>query len=164
MSSTNKGKAEVVKYIKSKFGRGGTCLDVGACDGKWANLLGDFLTMDGIEIFPENVIKYKLWEKYENITIGDVISFPHGDYNIIIFGDVIEHMSVEDAQDVLDYALDHSAMVIVGVPFMYKQGEMYGNKYEKHIQDDLTNEVFLERYDGFEPLILFDDYGYYKSR
>lgn len=164
MSSTNKGKAEVIKYIKSKFSQGRTCLDVGACDGKWANLLGDFLTMDGIEIFPENVIKYKLWEKYENITIGDVISFPHGDYNLIIFGDVIEHMSVKEAQAVLDYALDHSSMVIVGVPFLYKQGEIYGNKYEKHIQDDLTNEVFLERYDGFEPLILFEDYGYYKSR
>ena len=48
MGSYSYGKEEVVNYIKSVFPKGSTCLDVGACDGKYFDLLGDYLKMDGV--------------------------------------------------------------------------------------------------------------------
>ena len=47
------------------------------------------------------------------------------------------------------------------VPFMYPQGEIYGNPYEVHIQEDLTLEVFDQRYPGFKPIFIDSKYAYY---
>lgn len=161
MSSIDFGKAEVCEWIKNRFHKGASCLDVGSCDGKWSDLLGDYLDMDGIEIFPKNVTDNQLWKKYRHITIGDVRDFHFGVYACIIFGDVIEHMEIDEAQYLLKYAARRCDDMVVGVPFRWRQDAIYGNPFEKHIQDDLTHEVFMGRYPGFEPLILFSNYGYY---
>ena len=59
--------------------------------------------------------------------------------------------------------MENSSESTVAVPFFFKQGEIYGNPYERHVQDELTHSLFMERYKGFEPLVLFDNYGYYKK-
>ena len=46
MGSYEMGKDYVVDFLKRVFPDGGTCLDVGACDGVWKNKLGDHFTMD----------------------------------------------------------------------------------------------------------------------
>ena len=66
MASCNIGKTEAVAYVKSHFEKGATCLDVGACDGKWSNLLGDYLLMDCVEIYAPNIAKHDLVSKYHN--------------------------------------------------------------------------------------------------
>ena len=50
MGSFSKGKDEAVKWIRENFEQGATCLDVGACNGKWYDLLGDHLIMDAVEV------------------------------------------------------------------------------------------------------------------
>ena len=45
MASYEKGKDDVCKWIKDNFPKGATCLDVGACDGVWADKLNDYLVM-----------------------------------------------------------------------------------------------------------------------
>lgn len=162
MSSKKEGKAEVKQYIIENFKKGSTCLDVGACDGIWHSLLGDHLIMDAVEVFEPNIEVHRLREKYRRVYSSDIrgLRYPH--YDIIIFGDIIEHIEVEEAQDVLEFAKMRADEVIVAVPFLYPQAAIYGNQYERHIQDDLTNRIFLERYPGFEPMILFPNYGYYR--
>ena len=83
-------------------------------------------------------------------------------YDLIIFGDVIEHMTVERAQTVLERAQSRCRDMIIGVPFLYPQDELYGNPWERHIQSDLTAEIFNERYPGFELLVKpINNYAYY---
>lgn len=162
MSSCMLGKPEVKAWILDNIEEGSRCLDVGACDGIWANLLGSFLSMDAVEVYEPNVIRHNLALKYKCIMVEDIRKLAYSTmYELIIFGDVIEHMTVEDAKNVLAYAKDHAKYIIVAVPFKYKQGAIYGNEYERHIQDDLTHELFMERYPGFERLFLFQGYGYY---
>lgn len=161
MSSYRKGKDDVNKWVREHFQKGATSLDVGAGDGIWSDLLRDYLIMDAVEIFAPNITTHRLAEKYRNVYNEDIRTFKHGAYDLIIFGDVIEHMTVEEAQAVLDRAKLLALDVIVAVPFNYKQGVLYGNVYEKHIQDDLTHLLFMERYPGFVPFVIFDNYGYY---
>ena len=161
MASYNKGKLEVVNWITSRFSRGSSCLDVGACDGKWYNLLGQYLNMDCIEIFQPNIDEYHLKEKYNNVFCKNIIDFEYEWYDLIIFGDVLEHMSIEDAQKVINYAKPRCRDMIIAIPFLYKQDELYNNPYEKHIQDDLTNELFHVRYPGFTAIWTDRSYGYY---
>ena len=162
MGSYDYGKAEMVFWVKQNFPKGSTCLDVGACDGKWFELLGDYLQMDGIEIFKPYIDKYHLKQKYKRCLNMDIADFEYEYFDLIIFGDVIEHMSVEKAQKVISYAMVRCKDVLIGVPWRYIQGEVNGNKYEIHLQDDLTEELFHERYPGFEKLYEYDKrYAYF---
>ena len=162
MASYDYGKIEIVNYIYQHFAPGSTCLDVGACDGKWCDLLGHYLTMDAVEIWAPNIIEHALKNKYRRVWECDAYDFKYDRYDLIIFGDVIEHMTVERAQRVLEYAKGRCKDMIIGVPFMYPQDAIYGNPYEEHIQPDLTDKIFHERYPGFTMLCQpRGDYAYY---
>ena len=162
MASLNVGKRESIEWIMKNFSKGSFCLDVGACDGKWADLLGDYLVMDGVEIYRPNIEKHNLMSKYRYIFNADIREFQYfDDYDLIIFGDVLEHMSVEDAQKVLHYAIPRCRNLLVAVPYQWVNRSHYGNPWEVHIQDDLTPENVLERYPELKPLFIYDRYGYY---
>lgn len=164
MASYNAGKSEIAQWARQQFPDGGTCLDVGACDGIWGKLLGDHFEMFAVEAWAPNVEQHHLRSIYKGVYISDIRSFPlltHL-YDLIIFGDVIEHMSADDARRVLASAVMICKDMIVSVPFQYKQGAIYGNPYEVHVQDDLTPEIFDERYPGFEILCRPQpNYAYY---
>lgn len=161
MASIDNGKVQITAWVKQTWWRGGTCLDVGACDGKWFYLLGDYLRMDAIEIFYPNIEKYFLKERYNKVFHEDIRNFKYPYYDYIIFGDVIEHMTVEEAQAVLEYANPRCRDLIIAIPFLYQQDEIDGNKNEIHIQSDLTKEIFAERYPGYECLWADNSYAYY---
>lgn len=150
MSSYEHGKEFVTGWIHGRFKQGSTCLDVGPCDGNWFNRLGDYMVMDAVEIFAPNISTHHLDHKYRNVWCMDVADLTYDWYDLILFGDVIEHMTVEQAQKVLEYAKPRCAEMIVAVPFLYRQGAQYGNQWETHIQEDLTPELFDKRYPGFE--------------
>lgn len=165
MASYDSGKDEVIAWIKNNFPKGSTCLDVGACDGKWFNLLGDYLIMDAVEIYEPNIVNNRLNDIYRQVLCGDIADCVYNWYDLIIFGDVIEHMTVEKARNVIEYAKYRCRDMIIAVPFMLEQDVQYGNPYEVHIQNDLTPILFDQRYPGFKiisrPQV---NYAYYVKR
>lgn len=161
MSSYDVGKEQVIAWIGKNFRPGETCLDVGACDGKWHTLVGNYLKMDAVEIYEPYIIVYELKDKYEKVFHTDIFDLEYSYYDLILFGDVIEHMTVERAQKVIEYAYPRCRDMMIAVPYQFKQGEMRGNKWEAHIQDDLTHELFMERYPGFKLLYRIPGYAYY---
>ena len=159
------GKEEVSAWVFERFKGKYSCLDVGVGEGVWNDLLRDcFFRFDGVEIHYPYVEEFNLANRYSNLFIGDIEDYKYLYYNLVIFGDVIEHMDVEKAQWVLEYARHHSQDQIIAVPWLYEQGEINGNVYETHLQPDLTPEVFAERYPMYESL--WDDgrYAYYHLR
>ena len=168
MASYDDGKDYIVRWICERTPECGWILDVGACDGKWSDLIKaerPDIIMDACEIFKPNAVH--ILNKYEQVFVGDIYNFlyPKYNYDLVIFGDVLEHMDVWKAQDVLKYAHKHTTDYVIGIPFQYPQEPMYGNKWERHIQDDLTPEIFDQRYPGHE-LILAprSDYAYYHRK
>ena len=128
------------------------------------------LTKDNLH----NIIVYDVKNAYNEIIstgnkvlvfVGDIDDCKYGYYDLIIFGDVIEHMDVPKAQRVLAYARQRCENMIIAVPFMYKQDMVRGNKWERHIQDELTPELFDELYPGYEVLYQSGNkYAYYIKR
>lgn len=159
MSSYDKGKPETCAWIRANFPTDAEILDVGACDGKWADMLPEYYFMDAVEAFWPNA--GRLRDKYRNVYAKNIINLYYPHYDLIIFGDIIEHLTVEEAQQVIAYAKTRCKDMIVSVPWLYPQGELYGNPYEVHKQPDLTMEIFNERYPGFTPIIEFPDYCYF---
>ena len=158
-------KNEVKEYLENKFKKESTILDVGAGEGTYYDLLGDYFSnIESVEVFKPNIENYGLEKKYKKVYNVDIKDFKYDFYDIIIFGDVIEHLEVKEAQEVLKYALNRCKEMVVAVPYCYKQGECYGNKYEIHKQDDLTPKNMLERYPMLKLLYGNDIYGYYVKK
>lgn len=150
MPSLDIGKDVVVAWIRDNFKPDAQILDVGACDGKWSYLLPEFKNMDAVEAWEPNCIGIQ--DKYRAVFHKDIDGFEYDRYDLIIFGDVIEHLDVAPAQRVLAYAEQRCTDMIVAVPYLYPQDAIYGNPWERHKQPDLTAEIFAERYPGFEVL------------
>jgi len=159
--STGYFKNETIDYIVKKYNKNSKILDIGAGIGTYSDLLRPkgFINIDCVEIFEQYIIDYKLKDKYNNIFIGDVtkININFDDYDLIIFGDVLEHIELDSAKNLLNKLLKQN--LIVAIPFESEQGEHFGNSYEIHLQVDLTLENFFERFKGFYPFGLRFDYG-----
>lgn len=147
------------EYLINKYPEKSVILDVGAGGGTYALLLGDYFELDAVEVYKPNA-EY-IEGKYRKVFNEDIRDFKYGQYDVIIFGDVLEHLEVNEAQKVLEYAIPRCSEMIVAVPYQYEQGEIYGNKYEIHKQDDLTPEIVIERYPYLRLLFGNDKYGYY---
>jgi len=149
--STAKFKEETRELLIKKFPRTAGVLDVGPGSGIYADMLGDwFYTIDAIEIFKPYVEKFNLHKKYRIVTVGDITHPTTNNcfsvYDIILFGDVLEHLPIKKAQKLLQEAKQWGCFVVVAVPYMYEQGEEMGNIHETHLQPDLTPDVMAERY------------------
>jgi len=136
-------------------------IDVGAGCGTYAALLrpmfGGFI--DAIEIHKPYIKKFGLKALYDNIFLTDARTFDYREYDYVIMGDILEHLTETDARKLLDKIRDIPAMV--AVPYEMPQGEYEGNKYEIHLQADLTPDIFRARYPEFELGIGDAQYGYY---
>lgn len=151
MGSYDFGKKEVKDWILKTIPTTGAILDVGACDGKWRNNLTEYENVDAVEIFQPNI--ERIQGMYREVFNADIVGLEYGEYDLIIFGDIIEHLTVEDAQKVLEYAKTKAKHILVSVPYQYRQDAIDGNPHEVHKQWDLTPELFNERYPGFTVLI-----------
>lgn len=160
-------KENIRDYLKREYKSKDSILDVGCGKGTYYDLLHDyFKNIEGVEVYKPNIENYHLEEKYSKVHNVDIKDFryPKFKYDIIIFGDVIEHLEVEEAERVLMYAYERSKEMVVAVPYCYKQGIEYGNVYEIHKQDDLTPVLMQERYPYLELLYGNSEYGYYIKR
>ena len=140
---------EIKSYLTDNFTPDSKILDIGAGDGKWSYVLGDyFKNMDAIEIFEEYRERYDLDEKYKNVFIGDFTEFDFDYYDVLILGDVFEHIPEQTAKEWLSKVKGKCKEIIVVVPFEYEQnwdGE-YENKWGHHHQPKLNVQNMLDKY------------------
>lgn len=117
-------------------------VDIGIGEGTYAKLARDFENNDeiwlGIEIFYPYVLQFDLEKFYHKIIISDVryvdLSLVHEKPDLVIIGDVLEHMKKDEAKDVLVRLVEWAKNVIISVPLVhFEQGEHFGNPFETHI-------------------------------
>jgi hypothetical protein len=170
--SIKAGKKEVRSHLMS-LPPTTRVLDVGPGEGTYHTLLGDYFTnMDACEIHAPYIEQYNLKTKYKTVYNQCATTFQsYNNYDLIIFGDVLEHISVADTQAILERCKDVK-QVLIAVPFESHQGAWHGVESERHIQEDLTPELFTQRYPGFTPIYMMKrriknpekgefSYGYY---
>ena len=154
------GKNSVRDFLWYNLKPGAKILDVGAGGGTYRHLLGGIYKWDAVEVWEPSARFIITW--YDRVFGCDIRDFQYTeDYDLIIFGDILEHLSVEDAQRVLKEASRHSKAVLVAVPYCLPQEAINGNEAERHLQPDLTHTIFNERYPGFKRIHGSKYYGYY---
>ncbi|MET7924737.1 class I SAM-dependent methyltransferase [Streptomyces sp. NPDC005349] len=128
-----------------------TVTDIGPGEGTYARLFRPAhhgIWWTAIEIHKPYIAKYKLkntkarTDGYDEIHVEDVReSEPHLFHrDLVIAGDVLEHMPREDAVQLLERIVEgpadaHGASnILISLPIVnYPQGEIGGNKHEAHM-------------------------------
>lgn len=153
-------KSEVFQHIKDTLLLTDKILDVGPGEGKYGRALINY-NIDAIEIYQPYIEQFNLKSIYKNVYLGNILHFDWKVYDYIILGDVLEHISIDEAKKLIKDITNNKIKCLVAVPYMYPQGECYGNVYETHLQPDLTLNTMKERYSELNILFGADDYGYY---
>lgn len=142
---------EIDNYLKLNVPLNSTILDVGCGAGAWSDILKvhGYTTIDGLEVWEPYVEQFNLKSKYRNLYIADIRELSCNDYDLVIMGDILEHLTVADARTVLNNLKVSCKRILIIVPYMLPQVVTEGNLHENHLQADLTPEVFKERYPEF---------------
>lgn len=117
-----------------------TFLDVGAGAGSNLEFYRPWFPNSrwvGVEAWQPYVDRFSLADRYATVLIDDVRQLPGlPAADVVLLGDVLEHMAVEEAGRVWRMALAAApdGVVLASVPMGdYPQGEVHGNPYERHL-------------------------------
>lgn len=142
-------------------------LDVGVGFGRWGMIVREFcdvwfgrvmksdwkVHIEGIEAFKENISEYH-YAFYDHIHIGDAreVIFSLGNsWDVVIFGDVLEHFEREVAERILNWCLENSSYIMINIPLGsdWSQSDSYENPYERHLstwtEEDFENSYLIRK-------------------
>jgi len=146
-------------------------LDVGPGSGTYSdrysgNLLArPAVHWTGVEIWEPYVKKYDLRSKYDEVVITDALTYvtaTQEKFDLILLGDVCEHMTKEMCLRLVKRCLEIATTVIISVPIIhYPQGEYDGNPYEAHIKDDWSHEEALASFPSVRKFSVENEIGIY---
>lgn len=158
-------KPWVVQHIIDSGAR--SVMDVGAGAGGWLDALraaGYIGRLTAVEVWEPYVYAYRLLERYDEVVQADVRHLtPHqfARHDVVIFGDVLEHMTRAEALRVWGaaHAAPHAAIAIPIVH--YCQGALNDNPYEEHVVDNWTDQKVREAFPGITDSQAFTITGAY---
>jgi SAM-dependent methyltransferase len=136
--SMEEGKAFTKQFLLDKNIK--RVLDVGPGSGNYFDLLAHDINAEwvGIEICDFYIPRFDLLRRYNKVVIADIYNADWndlGEFDVIILGDVIEHMLIDRAQKVIKECIEHAKWVVISLPIIdYPQGASWGNKYEEHVE------------------------------
>jgi hypothetical protein len=143
-------------------------LDVGAGAGTYAKLLGDDrpARLTALEVFEPYVERYGLHELYDEVLVADARTTELPEADVVVLGDVAEHMSVAEAQDLWRRAAGAARRaVFMSIPIVhYPQGELEHNAHEVHVVDDWDHDKVLAAFPGITDSFVGDVVGVYERR
>ena len=122
-------------------------LDVGAGSGTYARLLRPIHRgyWQAVEVWDPYVERFGLLDLYDDVHVENVMATRHRlkhAPDLILLGDVVEHLELAEAFDVLQWAAATGKHTIVSVPIVHwPQGEIDGNHYETHRHHWTVNEM-----------------------
>jgi len=170
-SSYGEGKqftVEVLEKIKPKH-----AIDVGPgcgtywaiCNGKYGEWIGqghgysqqvpfkDYTgeppRMVAIEAYMPYISMYSLNDKYADVYVADARVFNWdlfaGKADVLFFGDILEHMKQQEADDLFHTVRSKANNIIISLPIIhFPQGAIGGNIFEVHHEEDWTHERVLD--------------------
>lgn len=164
-TSDDQGKRIALEWYQTI--RPATVVDIGAGSGTYARLMRSEPHTDrwrAIEAWEPYIASYQLDELYDDILNADVrnLHWPTFQADLVIAGDVLEHMTREQAQALLKRIKYAARNVIVSVPVLHlPQDDVGGNPYERHIDHWTAAEMARELGAGVREAWVGDVLGYW---
>jgi SAM-dependent methyltransferase len=147
--SLGAGKPPIVEWFKENKKNITRILDIGAGSGTYIKLikkdskLCENAEWVAVEAWKEYIEKYQLENMYDTVLNQDarLIDWQNvGDFSVAIAGDVLEHMTKDEAIQLVNYVLMHCKTLIISIPIVHMpQDEIDGNPFEVHVKDDWSH-------------------------
>lgn len=147
-TSSKQGKLETFEWVNKNKDRIDTILDIGAGSGTYFELLSPIkkFKWSAIEAWENYINEFKLKDMYDYVYKEDARKFIWTDsYDLVITGDILEHMNKQEAENLVKKILDHAKTLIISIPITHMPQEAINdNPYEVHVKDDWTHQEVLD--------------------
>lgn len=157
--SLSTGKDQIQKWFTTNQHKLYRILDVGVGSGTYCKLIKEdnkvCVNSDwvGIEAWGPYIEQFDLKNRYNTIINTDIRKIDWetlGKFDVAIAGDVLEHVTKEDAIFIVDKILDYSSVLIISIPIVHMpQDEYEGNPYEVHIKDNWSHDEVLDTWNSY---------------
>lgn len=161
ITAFNKDITDHIKAINPS-----TVLDIGAGMGKYQEIVSSInnnIICDAIESTNSYVEQYELRKKYRNVFVQDIVDFVKTDrvhkYDLCIMGDVLEHLFLSEAIDVIDALCYKSKHLMIIWPTNLPQDSEWENHFEMH-----KSNFFLKDITRFNIQVYKKTFGFYRNR
>jgi predicted SAM-dependent methyltransferase len=148
--SSPKGKIAILD-IKKELPKVKKILDIGPGWGTYSKLLRKpNEEWDAVEVFEPYIRKFKLHKYYDNIYNVNIVDFKSTKkYDLVILGDVLEHLTLEQSLKTLKNIFSFSKYCLFSLPLDDETGvdlenshDYWNNIHEKHLSA-WSNSQFL---------------------
>lgn len=168
--SYREGKGFIKKWLGKRSNSINAVLDSGVGSGTYYTFytkkypLLTHASWTGIEVWKPYIEKFNLTSKYniinEDIRTVDYASL--GQFDLAFAGDVLEHITKDEAITLVEQVLKVSSVLIISIPIIhFPQDEFEGNPYEAHIKDDWSHEEMIETFPQIETFAKGEKIGVY---
>jgi len=128
-----------------------TVLDVGAGQGVYLDLirkdLGNKVNITAVEVWKPYIEQFNLHKRYNKVIEDDIRNIDEFDYDLVIFGDILEHMHEDEALEIWDKVSKKARYAIISIPIVhYHQDAINDNPYEIHVEEDWSTDRVLEKF------------------
>ncbi len=160
--SSPKGKDLIRKWLESIRSEIGSVLDIGVGAGYFGRLCKEILIsakIIGVEAYKPYIKQFDLDKVYDEILLGNFVDIQLYNTDLIIFGDIIEHLEKDEALLVMPIIFQKYKHIIVSIPIgKWPQGAYCGNEYERH-RSTWSWQELLELFKDFPIQEKFDNIG-----
>ena len=153
-TSSPSGKKKIRQWVSTL--QVNRVLDVGCGEGTYPKLLKDtYKILEnaewwGIEAWTKYIEEFNLHQLYDVVLNDDARKIQWDKlptFDLVIFGDVLEHMTKEESQSLVSSALSKSHYVIISIPIVHSpQDAVDGNPFEIHVKDNWSHPEVLESF------------------
>lgn len=157
--SLRNGKPETAEWFQQNQSTISRILDIGCGSGTYPRLIKQefCLCQDaewvGVEAWLPYIQEFKLNTLYNQVINCDVRELDWnnmGHFDVAIAGDVLEHMTKQQAVDLVESVLDHSTWLIISIPIRYMpQDDIDGNPFEVHVKPDWTHDEVVDTWGAY---------------
>lgn len=157
---------ENTEYVKDILTRLNpkTVIDIGPGSGTYGRIVNETISAETmcVEIFSNYVTEFNLNDIYSHVVVADARNYHDYRADLVIAGDVLEHMSSYDMKFLVDKILREAKWLIISIPIIhYPQGHSHGNEHEAHVQDDLNTSRLIGILGEPEEYVEYDITGTY---
>lgn len=154
-ASAEEGRSMMMSWMRAQNPH--SVLDIGAGSGTYGRLFrngGEPVPyLIGVEVWHPYLAKFELTRIYDYMISQDIRALPLGGWpraDVVILGDVLEHMSEKDAVEVWTLARDLARKAVyLSIPIInYPQGALHDNPFEEHVVPDWSDERVLDTFHG----------------
>lgn len=147
------GKPEIAQWFNDNESTIDKVIDIGAGSGTYVRLIKEEFNIcknsawTAVEAWEPYIKKYQLDTLYDQVINQDARKLDWNDlgkFSVAIAGDVLEHMTKEEAIELVDNITANCKTLIISIPIIYMpQDEINGNPFEIHVKPDWSHDEVI---------------------